>query len=224
MAENFTQTYERFDVGLDAVGKSRLVRCRPLLNPAGAFLITDLAREPRPATDRRDPLGRGPPRPVAVAHQRSGARATGPRAAREQGPATGRGPHLRARRHRRCLPLRRNGTESRGRGHHRDVTRPPIPRTRTWPSRAAVSPASFRTPRRQANRTHAGRSCRSGSRGALLRPGPLRTVRATFTAPVRVGRFVVIRRCDGPRSVRRRSGVQLVLGFSRLTDVSIGLT
>jgi hypothetical protein len=45
--EDFTQTQEHFEVGLDAVGKRRLVRCRPLLKPAGAFLITDLAREPR---------------------------------------------------------------------------------------------------------------------------------------------------------------------------------
>ena len=65
---------------------------------------------------------------------------------------------------------------------------------------------------------------RSGSRGALPRPGPLRTVRAALTAhgsskPVRVGRFVVIRPfCDGPRSVHRRSGVQLVLGFSHLSQ------
>jgi NADPH:quinone reductase-like Zn-dependent oxidoreductase len=57
-ADVFTQTDERFDVVLDAVGKRRLVRCRPLLKPAGAFPITDLAREPRPAPDRRDPLGR----------------------------------------------------------------------------------------------------------------------------------------------------------------------
>jgi hypothetical protein len=69
---------------------------------------------------------------------------------------------------------------------------------------------------RPSRRTPPGQ--RSGSRDALLRPGPLRTVRATLTAhgsskPVRVGRFVVIRRCDGPRSVHRRSGVQLVLGF-----------
>jgi len=64
----------------------------------------------------------------------------------------------------------------------------------------------------------------------LLCPGPLRSVRAAFTAhgsskPVRVGRFVVIRpRCDGPRSVHRRSGVQLVLGFSHLTNLVIWLT
>jgi NADPH:quinone reductase-like Zn-dependent oxidoreductase len=41
-AEDFTQTDERFDVVLDAVGKSRFVRCRPLLKPGGAFLTTDL--------------------------------------------------------------------------------------------------------------------------------------------------------------------------------------
>lgn len=41
-AEDFTQTQERFDVVLDAVGKSRFVRCRPLLKPGGAFLTTDL--------------------------------------------------------------------------------------------------------------------------------------------------------------------------------------
>jgi NADPH:quinone reductase-like Zn-dependent oxidoreductase len=41
-AEDFTQTHERFDVVLDAVGKSRFVRCRPLLKPGGAFLTTDL--------------------------------------------------------------------------------------------------------------------------------------------------------------------------------------
>jgi NADPH:quinone reductase-like Zn-dependent oxidoreductase len=41
-AEDFTQTDDRFDVVLDAVGKSRFVRCRPLLKPGGAFLTTDL--------------------------------------------------------------------------------------------------------------------------------------------------------------------------------------
>lgn len=41
-AEDFTQTDERFDVVLDAVGKSRFVRCRPLLKPGGSFLTTDL--------------------------------------------------------------------------------------------------------------------------------------------------------------------------------------
>jgi NADPH:quinone reductase-like Zn-dependent oxidoreductase len=41
-AADFTQTDERFDVVLDAVGKSRFVRCRPLLKPGGAFLTTDL--------------------------------------------------------------------------------------------------------------------------------------------------------------------------------------
>ncbi len=41
-AEDFTQTDERFDVVLDAVGKSRFARCRPLLKPGGAFLTTDL--------------------------------------------------------------------------------------------------------------------------------------------------------------------------------------
>jgi hypothetical protein len=51
------------------------------------------------------------------------------------------------------------------------------------------------------------RTPRSGSRDALLRPGPLRTLRATFTAqgsskPVRFGRFVVI------RSVSRRPSVR----------------
>jgi len=70
---------------------------------------------------------------------------------------------------------------------------------------------------------------RSGSRGALLRPGPLRTVRARHRAhgsskPVRVGRVWRHPSCDGPRSVHRRSGVQLVLGFSRLTNLIIWLT
>jgi NADPH:quinone reductase-like Zn-dependent oxidoreductase len=41
-AEDFTQTDDRFDVVLDAVGKSRFVRCRPLLKPGGVFLTTDL--------------------------------------------------------------------------------------------------------------------------------------------------------------------------------------
>jgi NADPH:quinone reductase-like Zn-dependent oxidoreductase len=41
-SEDFTQTGQRFDVVLDAVGKSRFVRCRPLLKPGGAFLTTDL--------------------------------------------------------------------------------------------------------------------------------------------------------------------------------------
>jgi NADPH:quinone reductase-like Zn-dependent oxidoreductase len=41
-AEDFTQTDQRFDVVLDAVGKSRFVRCRPLLKPGGVFLTTDL--------------------------------------------------------------------------------------------------------------------------------------------------------------------------------------
>lgn len=41
-AEDFTQTDERFDIVLDAVGKTRFVRCRPLLKPGGAFLTTDL--------------------------------------------------------------------------------------------------------------------------------------------------------------------------------------
>lgn len=41
-AEDFTQTDERFDVVLDAVGKSRFVRCRRLLEPGGAYLTTDL--------------------------------------------------------------------------------------------------------------------------------------------------------------------------------------
>ncbi|MEX0868520.1 MAG: zinc-binding dehydrogenase, partial [Nitriliruptoraceae bacterium] len=35
-------TDERFDVVLDAVGKSRFVHCRPLLEPGGEFLTTDL--------------------------------------------------------------------------------------------------------------------------------------------------------------------------------------
>jgi NADPH:quinone reductase-like Zn-dependent oxidoreductase len=41
-ADDFTQTDERFDVVLDAVGKSRFVLCRPLLKPGGSFLTTDL--------------------------------------------------------------------------------------------------------------------------------------------------------------------------------------
>jgi NADPH:quinone reductase-like Zn-dependent oxidoreductase len=40
--EDFTQTDRRFDVVFDAVGKSRFVRCRPLLKPGGAYLTTDL--------------------------------------------------------------------------------------------------------------------------------------------------------------------------------------
>jgi NADPH:quinone reductase-like Zn-dependent oxidoreductase len=41
-AEDFTRIDQRFDVVLDAVGKSRFVRCRPLLEPGGTFLTTDL--------------------------------------------------------------------------------------------------------------------------------------------------------------------------------------
>lgn len=41
-AEDFTRIDDRFDVVLDAVGKSRFVRCRPLLKPGGAYLTTDV--------------------------------------------------------------------------------------------------------------------------------------------------------------------------------------
>lgn len=41
-AEDFTRTDERFDVVFDAVGKTRFVRCQPLLKPGGAYLTTDL--------------------------------------------------------------------------------------------------------------------------------------------------------------------------------------
>jgi NADPH:quinone reductase-like Zn-dependent oxidoreductase len=41
-AEDFTQTAERFDAVIDAVGKTRFARCRPLLEPGGAYLTTDL--------------------------------------------------------------------------------------------------------------------------------------------------------------------------------------
>lgn len=41
-AEDFTQTDSRFDVVLDAVGKSSFARCRPLLKPGAPYLTTDL--------------------------------------------------------------------------------------------------------------------------------------------------------------------------------------
>lgn len=43
-AEDFTQTDSRFDVALDAVGKSSFARCRPLLKSGAAYLTTDLGR------------------------------------------------------------------------------------------------------------------------------------------------------------------------------------
>ena len=41
-AEDFTQDAERYDVVMDAVGKSSFARCRRLLRPRGIFLSSDL--------------------------------------------------------------------------------------------------------------------------------------------------------------------------------------
>lgn len=40
--QDFTAIDDRFDIVLDAVGKSTFGRCRPLLKPGGMFLTTDL--------------------------------------------------------------------------------------------------------------------------------------------------------------------------------------
>ncbi len=43
-AEDFTQGSDRYDVVIDAVGKSSFSKCRPVLRPHGRYLTTDLGR------------------------------------------------------------------------------------------------------------------------------------------------------------------------------------